>query len=76
LRRFRSEGTIKLLRKYTYGQIYNLLKGPITRELFDYQMGGDAHMLRKRKKPDLIRLNTYLRGIEKFEKKITELFKE
>jgi len=33
-------------------------------------------MLRKRKKPDLIRLNTYLRGIEKFEKKITELFKE
>lgn len=75
LRRFRSEGTLQVLRKYAQVQVHNLLKGPITSELFDYPMGGHVHRKRKRK-IDLTKIDTYLKGIEKLEKKLNELLSE
>lgn len=43
LRRFRSEGTLNVLRKYAQANIHLLVKGPITSELFEYNMGGHVH---------------------------------
>lgn len=76
LRRFRAEGTLSLLRKYTHGQIYNLFKGPITKEIFEYDMGGQAHKKKRKKKLDLKKLEKYLKSIGKIEKKISDLFRE
>lgn len=76
LRRFRAEGTLPVLRKYAHGQIYSLLKGPITRELFDYPMGGHVHKVKRRKKVNILKLDKYLRGMEKLEEKITKLLSE
>jgi len=75
LRRFRSEGTLSVLRKYAQVYIHGILKGPITREIFDYQMGGHIH-IKKRRKLDLTKLDTYIKGIEKLEKKINQLILE
>lgn len=75
LRRFRAEGTLSVLRKYAQVYIYGILKGPITREIFDYPMGGHIH-IKKRRKLDLTKLDTYIRGIEKLEKKINHLILE
>ncbi|OGG14840.1 hypothetical protein A2773_07110 [Candidatus Gottesmanbacteria bacterium RIFCSPHIGHO2_01_FULL_39_10] len=72
LRRFRAEGTLSVLRKYAQVYIYGILKGPITREIFDYPMGGHIH-IKKRRKLDLTKLDTYIKGIEKLEKKINRL---
>lgn len=76
LRRFRSEGTLQVLRKYAQVYIYGLLKGPITRELFDYPMGGHIHIKRKNNRSNLTKINTYIRGIEKLEKKLNKLLTE
>ncbi len=43
LRRFRKEGTIEVLYKYLTSLIHIVFKGPITRNLFEYQMGGAAY---------------------------------
>lgn len=76
LRRYRVEGTLPVLRKYVHGQIYNLLKGPITKEIFDYPMGGQAHRPERKKKAKLIKLDRYLRAIERLNEKITRLLSE
>lgn len=75
LRRFRSEGTLQVLRKYTQAQIYSLVKGPITHELFDYPMGGHVHK-RRRKKIDLTKFNTYIKTINKLQRGLINLLKE
>ncbi len=72
LRRFRSIGTLPTLQKCTESLIHVLLKGPITKEIFDYPMGGQAHTVKK-KQIDLTKFRTYLKGIEKLEKKIDQL---
>lgn len=41
-RRFRSEGSLWVVFKWVYAFFYGLLFGPITRPLFDYQMGGSV----------------------------------
>jgi len=75
MRRFRSEGTLSVLRKYSYSIIYTLLKGPITHKLFEYKMGGDAHR-KRRKKIDLMKINTYIKAIGELESKINKMIGE
>lgn len=48
LRRFRHEGTIEVLRKYLTSLIHIVFKGPITNDLFEYQMGGGYFGNRKK----------------------------
>lgn len=49
LRRFKSEGTLQVLRKYAKAQVYSFLKGPITTQIFDYPMGGHVHVLKRKR---------------------------
>lgn len=74
-RRFRSEGRLTVLRKYARAILHYHIKGPITRELFDYQMGGHAHR-KRRKKIDLTKIDTYLSAIGKLEDKIVKILNE
>jgi glycosyltransferase involved in cell wall biosynthesis len=77
LRRWRAQGTIKVLRKLAEGEARHLLIGPVTSELFDYPMGGQAHIKKRRKKKlNLRKLQSYLDTIDKFEKKLTRLLLE
>ncbi len=75
LRRFRSEGHLGVFRKYAKASIHMLLHGPITKAIFEYPMGGHAH-IKKGKKPDLIKLNTYFSAMQKLEDKIVKLLEE
>lgn len=72
LRRLRSEGTLKTLRKYAITSTHLILKGPITKELFDYPMGGHVHKIRKKKKISE-RINYYLKSIDKIQEKLIQL---
>lgn len=76
LRRFRKEGTLPLLRKYAQAQIYNLMAGPMTKDVIGYPMGGQAHFIKRKKEIDLTKWNTYLKGIRKLEKKMLSLLEE
>jgi len=75
LRRFRSEGTLKTLRKYVQINIMSILKGPITHKMFEYSMGGHAHKKRRRK-VDLTKIDTYIKAIGKLQEKINKLLGE
>lgn len=75
LRRYRSEGTLNVLRKYAKTIIYTLLKGPITHKMFEYKMGGHIHKKRHRR-IDFMKINTYIRAINKMENKINKLLGE
>lgn len=70
LRRLRSEGTLRILRKYAIANLHMLLKGPITESLFDYNMGGHAHVIKKKNK----RFKDLRLQLPKIEKKFKELF--
>lgn len=72
LRRFRSEGTLSVLRRISKSFIYTLVKGPITHKMFEYNMGGQAHN-KRRKKIDLTKINTYIKAINRLESKINKL---
>ncbi|HJZ06243.1 hypothetical protein A2634_02230 [Candidatus Amesbacteria bacterium RIFCSPHIGHO2_01_FULL_48_32] len=48
LRRYRHEGTLTYLRQAAVGTLSFWLKGPITRELFDYPMGGEIYRSRRK----------------------------
>lgn len=72
LRRFRSEGTLSVLRKCAQAFIYILFKGPITHKMFEYKMGGHVHK-KKRKRIDLMKINTYIKAIERLEGKVNKL---
>ncbi|MBI3955354.1 glycosyltransferase [Candidatus Gottesmanbacteria bacterium] len=72
LRRLRSEGTLTTLRKCAITSTHLVLKGPITKELFDYQMGGHVHKKRKKKKISE-RINYYLKSIDKIQDKLLQL---
>jgi len=43
LRRLKREGTLNVLRKYAKATMHVFLKGPITQEIFEYQMGGHLY---------------------------------
>ncbi|KKS97967.1 MAG: family 2 glycosyl transferase [Candidatus Gottesmanbacteria bacterium GW2011_GWA2_43_14] len=75
LRRFRSEGTLQVLRKYAQSNLHFYLKGPITHELFEYRMGGHVHK-RRRKQLNLTKIDTYIKAMEKLEDKIVALLSE
>jgi len=75
LRRFRSEGHLEVFRKYAKASVHTLLHGPITKALFDYPMGGHAH-IKKKKRLDLTKLNTYFSAMRKLEDKIVKLLEE
>lgn len=48
LRRYRAEGRISVLQKQAAATLHVLTKGPITREIFSYPMGGLWYKLKKR----------------------------
>lgn len=58
LRRLRKEGRLTVARKYTKATLYILLKGPITKDMFDYPMGGHYYAIKKNKKTILNFLQT------------------
>lgn len=68
LRRFRSEGTFSTLAKYTFTNIYIMLKGPVNTKLFDYPMGGHVHGLNRKNKYEM--LLPYVKTFEVTHKKI------
>ncbi|OGG07041.1 hypothetical protein A3D05_02055 [Candidatus Gottesmanbacteria bacterium RIFCSPHIGHO2_02_FULL_40_24] len=74
LRRFRSEGTLNVLRKYAHAAIYAMLKGPVIYEMFEYRMGGHVHK-RRRKKINFVKINTYIKTIEKLENNLNKLLR-
>lgn len=50
LRRLRREGRLTVARNYTKATLYILLKGPITKDIFDYPMGGQYYQEKQHKK--------------------------
>src|SRR3989344_1049878 len=72
LRRLRSEGTLSVLRKAAQSVIYSILKGPITHKMFEYNMGGHAHN-KRRKRIDFMKVNTYIKAIEKLERNVNKI---
>lgn len=71
LRRFRTEGTLQVLRKYAKAQVYTFLKGPITTNLIDYPMGGHVHTIRRKRKNNLMGIST--KNINKIINKFNQL---
>ncbi len=69
LRRFRSEGTFSTISRYTFANIYIMLKGPITNNLFEYSTGGHVH---NKKKEEIYKkkLMQYLRVMQKIHKSV------
>lgn len=48
LRRFRHEGRLSVLQKNAHATLHLITKGPITKEIFSYPMGGLWYRLKKR----------------------------
>ena len=70
LRRFRSEGTLSVLRRISKSFIYTVLRGPITHKMFEYNMGGHVHKKRRRR-IDFMKINTYIKAINRLEGKVS-----
>lgn len=74
LRRLRREGRLTNIRKFAKATFYILLRGPITKEIFDYQMGGHYHGVKKTEKKDFTK---FLKNLSRNgEKKVLKAFKE
>lgn len=58
LRRLRREGRLTVARKYAKAILYILFKGPITRDIFDYPMGGHLYDKNPQKKTIIDYLHT------------------
>ncbi|MBI2443531.1 MAG: glycosyltransferase family 2 protein [Candidatus Levybacteria bacterium] len=69
LRRFRSEGTFSTITRFVIANIYIMLKGPITTDLFEYSMGGHVHN-KKSEEMYKKKLSLYLRSIQKAHKSV------
>lgn len=52
MRRFIAEGRVAVLSKYLSATIYLLAKGKVDKEVFNYEMGGAAAYLKKKKQSD------------------------
>lgn len=73
LRRYHREGTLNVLRKYTQSTLHIFLKGPITKEIFKYEMGGHLYKHGDKKKSTLLRLSTLKKWRQQILKQINEL---
>lgn len=65
LRRFRSEGTLSVLRKYTQVEVYAFIKGPITTQLIDYPMGGHIHISKRNKNKSFSSIKKIIRKFDR-----------
>jgi len=54
LRRFRKFGYFSIIRKYATSSIYQILKKPVTKAIFDYPMGGDVYQKSGKSKESLL----------------------
>ena len=73
LRRHRSVGFFRLIPKLAYGQLYMHLIGPLKSDGFDYPMGGHVHARKRKRRYDLTKIDTYVKGIDTLEKKLIRL---
>ncbi len=74
LRRLRREGRLTVARKFAKATFYILLRGPITKDIFDYQMGGHYFGSKNKDKKDF---SSFLKSLSKNgEKKVIKVFKE
>lgn len=71
MRRFRSFGTFRLLKKYIIAWIYNFMDIPITDVLF-YPMGGHVHKT-VRKRSLIRKIKGNLKRLERFQERISKL---
>jgi glycosyltransferase involved in cell wall biosynthesis len=71
MRRFRSEGVLKLLPKMFMGQLYMFFVGPITTDIFKYRMGGHVHKENNHEQPKEWILTTYKKTKKQLERNIT-----
>lgn len=72
LRRFVSQGRLKVLYTWWWSAVHTFLLGPPTTDLFHYQMGGHVHGMKK--KESMMKLTTYLHIVERFERKLKTFF--
>lgn len=72
LRRFRSQGALKVLKKYAQAQYYQFINVPVTAGMIEYPMGGHVH--KKRDKADFISLENYINTVIKVQEKLSKLF--
>lgn len=73
LRRYRKEGHLNVIRKYTIATAHFLFKGPITKELFEYQMGGAAFKRKQLSPAEKKKFKAYL---EETKKRFTQYIHE
>jgi len=50
VRRFKSEGYMSVIKKYIRSTLYIWFKGPIRHQIYEYNMGGEAHTEKKASK--------------------------
>ena len=72
LRRFVSQGRLKVLHTWWWSAVHTLLIGPPTTNFFNYEMGGHVHGMKK--KESMMKLTTYLHIVERFERKLKTFF--
>lgn len=73
MRRLRTEGTIQIIRKFVHAHIHFILKGPITTQLFEYQMGGHVHERARIKRKYMTNLNRYKLTVQKISKRFNHI---
>jgi glycosyltransferase involved in cell wall biosynthesis len=76
LRRWRKEGVLPLLRDYAKTTVYSLIRGPVTKKLIKYDMGGHVFEGDKKKSVKLVQLERYLKSMKSIEEKINKLLKD
>ena len=65
LRRYREEGRLNVLRKNAKAAFHILTRGPITKELFDYPMGGDWYRKKQHPSNGLEKAETFVKNMVK-----------
>lgn len=76
LRRFVSQGRLKVLYTWWWSAVHTFLLGPPTTDLFHYKMGGHVHEEKSKVKIQKLKLNRYYYMIERFEQKLKRFFSD
>ncbi|OGG13217.1 hypothetical protein A3D77_00660 [Candidatus Gottesmanbacteria bacterium RIFCSPHIGHO2_02_FULL_39_11] len=71
LRRFRAEGRLNVLRKNAMATLHLFTKGPITKEIFSYPMGGEWYKSLENKHISRTTFDTFRKTILRFKRFIT-----
>lgn len=71
LRRYRAEGRLKVMRKNAKAGLHILTKGPITKDIFNWPMGGGWY---KTSKVEKVKLDRFRRRAEIYMKKFFKAF--